>query len=290
MKDAATYTYVILRYRHDPLAGEVANVGVVVHAQGSMFLGAKMRRTIGRLSKMFPDMEKSDLIGGLSVVERGISRLRETELSGLAISSGDAATFAKRALPDDDSSLVWGDMGSGITFDPFATLEKLYHRFVGRYDESGRVGRDDAAVWQPVREKLAERRLVDRLAPKTIVSPIDKVEFEHAWKNGAWHCYQPLSFDLVSAEGIREKAARWSGHMTGLSKASETVRPHFVVGAPADPALDDDYRRAIDLLRASQLGPLVFEESQIDQMINQIADAMAAHDASRVVPISRPVG
>ena len=25
------YTYVLLRYRHDPLAGEFANVGVVVH-------------------------------------------------------------------------------------------------------------------------------------------------------------------------------------------------------------------------------------------------------------------
>jgi hypothetical protein len=111
-----------------------------------------------------------------------------------------------------------------------------------------------------------------------IVSPIDKVEFEHAWKNGAWHCYQPLSFDLASSEGIREKAARWSGHMTGLSRAPEQVRPHFIVGRPSNDALFEDYRRAIDLLRASALEPNVFEEAQIDALIDLIQDEISAHD------------
>lgn len=277
MNDGKPYTYVLLRYRHDPLSGEMANVGVVLHARG--FLDVKVRKTVGRLTKMFPDMEKSDLIGGLYAIERGISRLREQDLSTLIVAPGDAGSFAKRVLPDDDSSLIWGSVGSGITRDPAATLDKLYRRFVSFYDETTRSGRDDAAVWQPVRDKLIERHLADRLIPKTIVSPIDKVEFDHAWKNGAWHCYQPLSFDLASGDSIREKAARWSGHMTGLSKSREEVRPYFVVGAPADPTLDDDYRRAIDLLRASAMTPAVYEESQVDTLIDHIADKIASHDA-----------
>jgi hypothetical protein len=277
MNDGKPYTYVLLRYRHDPLSGEMANVGVVLHARG--FLDVKVRKTVGRLTKMFPDMEKSHLMGGLHAIERGISRLREQDLSGLIVAPGDAGLFAKRVLPDDDSSLIWGSIGSGITRDPAATLDKLYGRFVSLYDETTRSGRDDAAVWQPVRDKLIERHLADRLIPKTIVSPIDKVEFDHAWKNGAWHCYQPLSFDLASGDSIREKAARWSGHMTGLSKSREEVRPYFVVGAPADPALDDDYRRAIDLLRASAMAPAVYEESQVDTLIDHIADKIASHDA-----------
>ncbi|RYG75630.1 MAG: DUF3037 domain-containing protein, partial [Alphaproteobacteria bacterium] len=198
MRDGKTYTYVLLRYRHDPLAGEVANVGVVLHGAAHGFLGIKTRRTLGRLSKMFPDMAKVDLMGGLHAVERGIARLRDRELTGLLAGPTDAAAFARAVLPDDDSSLVWGDMGSGITSDPAATLEKLYSRFVGHYDDPQRTGRDDAAIWQPVRERLAERDLAERLQPKIIVSPIDEVEFDHAWKNGAWHCYQPLSFDLTT--------------------------------------------------------------------------------------------
>ncbi len=279
MRDGKTYTYVLLRYRHDPLAGEVANVGVVVHCADMGFLGAKVRRTIGRLSKMFPDMEKAHLMSGLQAVERGVIRLREHNMTGMFVVDTDAATLARAALPDDDSSLIWSAMGSGITRDPQATLDKLYSRFVGLYDESARTGRDDAAVWQPVRERLAERNLAERLQPKVIVSPIDKVEFEHAWKNGAWHCYQPLSFDLASGDSIREKAARWSGHMTGLSRAPEQVRPHFIVGAPSNGALVDDYRRAIDLLRASALTPDVFEESQVDALIDLIQDEINTHDA-----------
>ncbi|WP_260598241.1 DUF3037 domain-containing protein [Sphingomonas endolithica] len=279
MNSGQTYTYVLLRYRHDPLAGEIANVGVVMHCAGEGFLGAKTRRTIGRLSKMFPDIEKADLVSGLHAIERGISRVRDRDLPGLFAPSRDAAAFARAVLPDDDSSLIWGDMGSGITRDPATTMDKLYARFVAQYDEATRSGRDDAAVWQPVRERLVARNLADRLVPRTIVSPIDRVEFEHTWKNGAWHCYQPLSFDLASADGIREKAARWSGHMTGLSRAAEQIRPNFIVGAPSDPALNADYRRAIDLLRASALDPQVFDETEVDVMIDQIEDKIATHDA-----------
>ncbi len=279
MRDGKTYTYVLLRYRHDPLAGEMANVGVVLHCAHGNFLGIKTRRTIGRLSKMFPDMEKSDLMSALHAVERGINRLRGQEVSGLLTTSKDVSALARDVLPDDDSSLIWGEMGSGITHDPSVTLDKLYGRFVGLYDEHQRAGRDDAAVWQPVRDRLVERNLAERLQPKIIVSPIDEVEFDHTWKNGAWHCYQPLSFDLATGDGIRQKAARWSGHMTGLSKASEDVRPYFIVGGPSDPSLDVDYRRAIDLLKASALSPAVYDETQIDALIDRIQDQIAAHDA-----------
>lgn len=279
MRDGKTYTYVLLRYRHDPLAGEVANVGVVVHCAATGFLGIKVRRTIGRLSKMFPDMEKADLMSGLLAVQRGVSRLRDRDVTGMFVSDSDAAKFARAALPDDDSSLIWSPMGSGITQDANETLDKLYIRFVGHYDEAMRAGRDDAAVWQPVRDRLVERNLAERLQPKVIVSPIDQVEFDHAWKNGAWHCYQPLSFDLASGDSIREKAARWSGHMTGLSRAPEKVRPHFIVGSPSNDALSDDYRRAIDLLRASALTPNVFEETQVDALIELIQNEINSHDA-----------
>jgi hypothetical protein len=278
MIDRMAYTYVLLRYRHDSLSGEFANVGVVVHSPGWHFLGSRVRKTVGRLSKMFPDLDRAALMDGLRVVERGLARLQKSEGSGLLTKLRDAESFAKLVLPPDDSSLIWSSVGSGVTQDPLETLESLYRRFISRYDESGRVTRDDAAVWQPVREKLVERNLADRLQPKLISSPIDEVEFQHAWKNGAWHCYQPLSFDLVTSEGIREKAARWAGHMTGLSRADEKIKPHFIVGPPTDPKLGDDYRRALDLLRASALNPDVYEEREIDKLVANIEREMGSHD------------
>ncbi len=276
------YTYVLLRYRHDPLAGECVNVGVVLHSADARFLGVRVRKTLGRLGKMFPGISKADLTASLSAIERAVSKLAPPrQITLLGDEPTNAAKLAARALPHDDSSYVWGELASGVTDNPDATLEKLFHRFVTRYDEDLANRRDDAAVWQPVRERLAKHNVLDRLIPKTIVSPLDEVQFGHAWKNGAWHCYQPLSFDLASRESILDKAARWSGHMLGASKAPEQIKPYFIVGAPTDSVLLADYQRAIELLRASPLQPTVFEEGEVDDLVEEIVSEMKEHDRSR---------
>jgi hypothetical protein len=277
MKHRIPYTYVLLRYRHDPLAGEFANVGVVLHAPQQNYIDVRVRKTLGRLGRIFPGLGKGELTASLSVIAKAIRRVsKETSNEGLFRSDGDAARLAARAMPADDSSYIWSNVHSGLTSDPSATLDQLYERFVGRYDEENVARRDDAAVWQPVRDKLSARNLLDRLEPKTIVSALDEVKFDSAWKNGAWHCYQALSFDLTTAEGIRDKAARWSGHMLGASRATEDVKPYFLVGAPAEAGLVSDFNRAIELLRASALDPVVFVESQIDDLVQTIADEMGA--------------
>jgi hypothetical protein len=273
------YSYVLLRYRHDPLAGECVNVGVVLHSADVGFLGVRVRKTMGRLGKVFPGINKADLSAALSAVERAIGKLAPSSQPTLfGDETLDAAKLAGRALPPDNSSYVWGELCTGLTKDPAQTLDSLYNRFVARYDEDQVVRRDDAAVWQPVRDQLAKHKVLDRLEPKTVVSAIDEVQFGHAWKNGAWHCYQALSFDLASPDGIREKAARWSGHMLGISKASEAVKPYFVVGAPLDLALTQHYHRAIELLRASPLSPSVYEEGDVDDLVEEIVHDMREHD------------
>lgn len=274
-----SYTYVLLRYRHDPVAGECANVGVVLHDATTGLLDAKLRHTVGRLSKMFPDLDGDAFKASLRALERAVKRLGETEGGDLLTSLKDAGSFARRVMPDDDSSFVWGPVGSGLTTDGADALERLYDRFVGRYDERAAHHRDDAAVWKPVRDLLAERNLTDCLQPKTITSPVDQVEFEHAWKNGAWHCYQPLSFDLSNEENIRDKARRWAGHMLALRNPNEPFKPHFFVGAPSDNRLEDAYRSAIKILRLSPVDLQIVEESDIETLVDQIEDEIRAHGA-----------
>ena len=287
------YTYVLLRYRHDPLAEEFVNVGVVLHAPKSRFVGVKVRKTVGRLSKMFPLLDRRALSSALTSIERSVLKFRPSSESDLFSDMAfelDAAKIANQAMPADDSSYLWSALRSGITNSPDDTIDKLYARFVSAYDEESRYARDDGAVWQPVRDQLAAKHLLDKLQPKRIISSIDEVEFENAWKNGAWHCYQALSFDLASPENIRDKAARWCGHMSGIAHASEEVKPHFVVGAPSDPALDFAYRQAIQLLRGSALAPEVFEEFQSNELVQQIEAEMLAHEteenANREIDIS----
>lgn len=272
------YTYTILRYRHDPVAGEAINVGIVLHCPKAGFLAARVRETVGRLTKTFPDASRSSVMETLRIIERRVDRLRVQELATFFDRDASAVTYAKRALADEDSCFVWSEIRTGVAVDPQSALQKLYDRFVAQYDSEGRTTRDDNAVWQPVRELLAQRNLTDRLQEKEIVSPLDRVSFDHAWKNGSWHCYQPLSFDLASPDSIREKAAKWSGHMLGLSQSSENFQPYFFVGAPTQPELNEDYQRAVRLLRASPNRPEVFEEADTAAFVDRIEDEMREHD------------
>ena len=270
MSTKSPYTYVVLRYRHDPLTAEFANVGVVLHQPALGFLDARLRRTSGRISQIFPDLDGAALRSSLRDIERAIRRIARSEAGDLLTSLTDAAAVARRILPEDDTSFVWRPLGSGLTADPAKTLDQLYDRFVARYDEQPRVRRDDEAVWRPVRDRLAELHLADRLQPKRIESRIDAVEFQHAWKNGAWHCYQPLSFDLANEEVIREKARRWAGQMLALSNPIEPFKPYFFVGRPNNPDLGSAYHAAVEILKLSPVSPEVIEETEIDRLVRQI--------------------
>ena len=174
MSDRRPYTYVLLRYRHDALSGEFANVGVLLHEPRSGFLALRARKTIGRrLSAMFPGISVEAFRNTVRVLERGVTKLANREGSDMLSTLENAGSFGSKVLPKDDSSFVWGTVGSGVTHDAQTTLDKLYERFVKRYEEKVRAARDDAAIWKPVRDRLLERNIADRLESVVIHSSLD---------------------------------------------------------------------------------------------------------------------
>jgi len=279
MIDRQPYTYIVLRYRHDPLAGELLNLGVLLHAPGSGFLKSAMRSTYSRLSRLYPDFDGAALTADLRRAETRLGRLASSEAADLFSKGRTAGDFARRVLDDPAGSYIWGEVGSGLTRDPELELARLYARFIGRFDGKDTNRRTDADVWRPARDRLAERQLDRLFEAKTITSPRDEVVFNHAWKNGVWHCVQPLSFDLASAAHIQEKAARWVGHMVGLRRAEETFRPYFMVGAPAEPALAPAFERAVGFLAEApgRHAPRIVREEDIPAFIGEVERMAMAH-------------
>jgi hypothetical protein len=273
------YTYIVLRYRHDPLAGELLNVGVLLHAPRARFLGSAMRSTYGRLSRLYPDFDGVALTADLKRAETALNRLAGSEGTGLFAGDASVRDFARRVLDDPAGAYVWSEVGSGLTRDPDEELARLYDRFVGRFDEREAPRRSDSDVWRPARDRLAERHLERLFEPKTIATARDEVAFPHAWKNGVWHCVQPLSFDLATAADIQEKAARWVGHMVGLQKAEDDFRPYFLVGAPADAALDHAFERAVTFLAEApgKAPPRIVREDEVGAFVDEFEQAARAH-------------
>lgn len=278
--DKTPYTYTVLRYVHDVTTGEFVNVGVVVHAPTARFVGVRLRHTFSRLAGMFPDLDRDGFRSAMRIVERALKQIAvDYKKDTLFRFDGDASAVARKVLPADDSSLQWSPVGAGLASDISLLLDRLFQRLVERYDDKPeRPKKNDEDVWRPVRDKLAQSGVAARLTKTVIHGEVDNLQFKHAWKNGVWHCYEPLSFDLADAENIRDKARRWTGHLSAVRDAANQFKPYFIVGAPQEPTLLPAYQDALAILRKSPVQTEVFEETETDALVDLIETELAAHD------------
>ncbi len=101
------------------------------------------------------------------------------------------------------------------------------------------------------------------VAEHEVVAPHAAHVFSHAWKNGVWNVYQPLSFDLKRGENIRNKAYHWESLTRFLSESQERPKIHILLGAPSSEHRQD-YIKAKDVLSASKVVTLVEEDEALD--------------------------
>ena len=214
---------------------------------------------------------------GVVGIERAIEDVAATTL---LVREGDAASLARKAMAADDSALQWSPVGSGLTGDAEATLGRLFDRLVLRNDDRAAARRRvDEEVWRPIRDKLAERNVNVPFEQKVIAGTLDSITFEHAWKNGSWHVYEPVSLDLADRDGIMAKTHRWLGHLAAVQDgAQEAVKLHFILGAPQDPTLVPAYEKAVALFRHAALAPEVLQECDSDELVSRIEDEVRAHE------------
>jgi len=284
MSEQHAYTYTILRYVHDTTTGEFVNVGVALHSPEARFVGALCRSTYGRLNKVFPGINAEHFKSLMRYIQGQFEMCGERLRDQLAL-DGHASIMglARTVLPNDDSSLQWSTMGAGRSADPAATLEKLFHRLVTKYDErTPYTHRDENEVWRHFRRTLEARQILRYFEPHTIAVQDDEVEFKHAWKNGVWHCLEPVSFDLASADSIREKAHRWLGRITSVASANATepFKMYFLVGSPQDEALTDAFESALSILNKVTVDKTIVKETDADQFSQRLSAEVEQHHAT----------
>lgn len=279
MSTKQPYSYVVLRYIHDVMTGEFVNVGIVLAAPHERKFLAKTRKTIGRIKSIFPDLDREGFVDSMRSIDRGIGLIRKQVSSeGFFASQKDAACYARMVLPKDDSSLQWSPVSAGLSDDLEATCERLYERFVSRYDQSSPKRKSDDDVWRPVREMLSNRGVELNLETKKITGKTDSIEFNRAWKNGCWHAYEPLSFDLADADGIKDKARKWRGHLAAVSEGiSEEIQLHFLLARPEKQSLLNAYESAVEILKGAPFNPVIFEESEVKSFVDTIEDEVREH-------------
>ena len=282
MKNQISYTYLVLRYVHDVTSGEFVNVGVALYAPQARYLSAICRTTYGRLNKVFPGVNAEHFKALMRHIQNSFEAQGERLSNELLLAfPAGVLEIAQSVLPKDDSSLQWSPAGSGRTDDPAQALEKLFNRMVMRYEERQAAStRSDDDVWRHFKRDLEERKVLQHFQPKTIAVQDDEVEFQHSWKNGKWHCLEPVSFDLTAADSIKDKAHRWLGQLASVQGADDPFKVYLLVGAPQQENLQPAFQSAMSILRKIPGDKEIVLEHDALDLAARIAGEVAEHERS----------
>lgn len=269
------YNFLVLQYIHDLGAGEVINVGVALHAPKSNYISAKCRQTYARISAIYPGFDGEYFRSNMRHISSAFSKFNDClNLNGFDSVQG----YAYSVLPKDDGSLQWSSVQSGVTKNPERELEKLFERYVAHHDaKNQRERRTESDIWKNFKKELDVKKITSYFVPKKISVHDDEMNFSHAWKNGVWHCIEPLSFDLSSPEYIKEKAHKWLGQISSVSQGWEEFKLYLVVAKPSEDALLGAYEKAVSILNKIPANKEIITEDQSLQLIERLAAQIEEH-------------
>jgi hypothetical protein len=275
---STAYHFSVLRFCFDPLTEEFVNVGVVLYSQEQRYLRARVTPNYGRASRFFLRIDGTRFRQFTRFVAEGITSMGKLLETGLAFEGPKPLeAILARVLPADDSSFRFGRISGGVSSDLPATLDLLFDRYVDAYagpQDEGRRG--DKEIWKTFRNHFDERLITEVLVPKKISSSDYEYEFEHAWKNGVWNLYEPVSFDLLDASSMLEKANKWVGRAFALKASQEPFKLNVLLGKPQDPRLRDAYTRAENLLNKMPVKHEFVREEEADTFARELELAIRA--------------
>lgn len=275
------YTYTVLRYVHDTGTGEFVNVGVVLNAPAARYARAILRPTYGRVSRIFPDFDSDHFRRVIRHLQAHFDEMsdriaQELDFGQIPV---DALALACNVIAQDDSAFQWSPMGGGLSANLPETAETIYKNMVERYDEKPKgESRSDDIVWKTFKSPLEKKKVLSRFHPKIIAVADDEVEFTHAWQNRQWHCIEPVSFDLLQPQSIKDKAHSWLGRVTSVQKSAEPFQIYYLVGEPQIEKSRRAFDQALNILHKTPVKHEIVREHEADGFASAMEEKIITHE------------
>jgi hypothetical protein len=280
-----TYTYSIIRYVHNPVAGERLNIGVILCAPDANFIGGQFDYSYERLSKAFADFDGAHYRRVLRQLENALDRLKLQPQGTLIVINdivNDTDQLARLLILDNDLSFENGEMLVGVTDNPCAELKHIFERLVtDQYFTQKTEHRTDESVWQhSYRPVLASKRVTTYLQPKAFISKYYRLEFEHSFKNDRWHVVQPATMDYARSTSLQEKATKLLGQATALHGHPDLAQIYLLLGTP-QPEHRQEYIKAKNLLHKMPVKHKLVEEGEAEQFAQELAAFIHEHGVEK---------
>lgn len=281
-KARVPYTYCILRYSHDPAAGEALNVGVLAFAPTEAWIECRIEQRYARLSATFRDFNghqyRAVTRRMLGAIESFKVRWRNSLPAIDAIPKTVEGVF-RLLFPDPGLSFQHGEIRAGLARDLDNAIADIFDRMVtSQHPDGPEARRTDAQVWSTVQTNLEQLGVLEALRPKKFSSPSFNIEFDYAWKNAEWHVIQPLSMDYRQSDSLQRAATLWLGNATALKDQEELGELAIVLGAPQSSAQRAAYSRAKDLLHKMPITHRLVEEDEAEDFAKEVATMIREND------------
>jgi Protein of unknown function (DUF3037) len=235
--NAIKYEYQILRYRHDVVSGEFVNIGIAFFDVENRVVRARVVPNQGRIAHFFGTVSSAFLLKTVKLIEYELNQIGKQLESDAFLNPFTTITdLTSTVLPINDNGLFFSDVSKGWHFDHDKAFNATFDRLIGQYtQESSEPRHDDHFVWKKLYKHYFDaQNLTNQFKTHDVKTQSDIIAFEHAAKNGSWHCLQPISFDLKKGSDIKEKIYRWSGIVAELQTAEEPHCIYLLSLMPAD--------------------------------------------------------
>lgn len=279
------YEFAMLRYVHDPVGGEFANVGIALLDIDARRLRFATTDRYGRFSDFFKGLDGGAYRSMLRSVERSLGDVdRRLEQGDIERPVPERlAEILEQILPPDGSAIQVSAIMGGIHEAPDRRLSELFHEFIGRYDSTiDRAKRDERQVWRDFSDRMVQSGLDRRVQyDYAINAPHYRYQFYSSWQNGRPQVLEPISFDLERGSSIVEKAIDWSGRLHNLAKGGVDFRFTGLVAPPQDKTLLRQFRDALSILEDSPNVRRIVPEGDSIEVLQIIRDDTEPHAATK---------
>lgn len=270
-----SYQYQILRYRHDHLTGEFANLGLVYFDGKSDELHWCFEdKKYGRLSQFFGDtVQGGFILATLKQMNKRLNKMRESGLQRFE----NVEALTTSLLPPDDNGLYFSESWQGRHFEHKLAFDELYTRIIGQYQEESIKRQDDAYAWKNVYKQYFDRyNLTSKLHKHQIKTNTDTFDFKHTCKNGVWHCIQPLSFALKNDGSVKDKIYKWDGFARELLTAKEPMKVYLLSIFPDNQELTELLQKKLNV-QDENVEIRVVGEQEANAIALELKEALEIH-------------
>ena len=278
------YQFALIRYLNNETSGEFVNVGLLMWSPSTRRLVARVSTRYSRMAQFFLNFDGLTYREVLSELRSRIASLADALQKGEQLAFGEGAPqplprdfqgILERVLRTDATALRWSPIMGGVVPDPEVRADELFEELIRRHEAPAHHrGRTEEQIWSDVDRTLEESGLGDEIERHVRVSGSRyEYTFHAGWMNGKRQVMQPISFDLMDADTIVEKANTWSGRLYNLSKGNpKAFEFTAVVAPPSRTDLRKGYSRALGILEEAPAVREIVSEGRFQSFIRKIEE------------------